>query len=145
MLKIRSFNQLDDYLEYYDFKRLVPKKMRLPRIDAIRNSLKCFCLKSLQAMHNAIIRCSIQNKLVQNSTIDGYKVVAIDGIETFESINKSCGYAMFQLYQKVYQCYMKFLPKSWYTFYITLRFFSTNKCTSTEKAKAIPLALIYLR
>ena len=38
MLKIRSFNQLDDYLEYYDFKGLVPKKMRLPRIDAIRDS-----------------------------------------------------------------------------------------------------------
>ena len=55
MLKIRSFNQLDDYLEYDDFKGLVPKKMRLPRIDVIRDSLKCFCLKSLQAMHSAII------------------------------------------------------------------------------------------
>ena len=38
MLKIRSFNQLDDYLEYNDFRGLVPKKMRLPRIDAIRDS-----------------------------------------------------------------------------------------------------------
>ena len=27
MLKIRSFNQLDDYLEYDDFRGLVPKKM----------------------------------------------------------------------------------------------------------------------
>ncbi|MBP2628260.1 MAG: transposase [Firmicutes bacterium] len=40
MLKIRSFNQLDDWLEHNDFRRIVPKRMRLPRIDAIRNSLK---------------------------------------------------------------------------------------------------------
>ena len=73
MLKIRSFNQLDDYLEYDDFRGLVPKKIRLPRIDAIRDSLKCFCLKSLQAMHSAIIRCSIQNKFVRKATIDGFK------------------------------------------------------------------------
>ena len=33
-------------------------------------------------MHSAIIRCSIQNKLVRNG--------AIDGIETFESTKKSC-------------------------------------------------------
>ena len=70
MLKIRSFNQLDDYLEYDDFRRLVPKKMRLPRIDAIRDSLKCFCLKSVEVVHSAIIKTSIQNKLVRNGTID---------------------------------------------------------------------------
>lgn len=29
MLKIRSFNQLDDWLENGDFKNLVPKGMRL--------------------------------------------------------------------------------------------------------------------
>ena len=109
MLKIRSFNQLDDYLEYNDFKGLVPKKMRLPRIDAIRDSLKCFCLKSLQAMHSAIIRCSIQNKLVQNGTIDGYKVVAIDGVETFESTKKSCANCLTRVINKTAHYFHRFV------------------------------------
>ena len=109
MLKIRSFNQLDDYLEYNDFKGLVPKKMRLPRIDAIRDSLKCFCLKSLQGMHNAIIRCSIQNKLVQNGTIDGYKVVAIDGVETLENTNKSCANCLTRVINKTTHYFHRFV------------------------------------
>ena len=47
MLKIRSFNQLDDWLEHNDFRRIVPKKMRLPRIDAIRDSLKVIEIKDI--------------------------------------------------------------------------------------------------
>ena len=90
MLKIRSFNQLDDWLEHNDFRRIVPRKMRLPRIDAIRDSLKVIEIKDIEMLHNSIITTSIQNKLVRNGTIDGYKVVAFDGVELFESIKKSC-------------------------------------------------------
>jgi len=90
MLKIRSFNQLDDWLEHNDFRRIVPKKMRLPRIDAIRDSLKVIEITDIENLHHSIIRTSIKNKLVRNGTIDGYKVVAFDGVELFESTRKSC-------------------------------------------------------
>ena len=85
MLKIRSFNQLDDWLEHNDFRRIVPRKLRLPRIDAIRDSLKVIEIKDIVALHHSIIRTSTKNKLVCNGTIDGYKVVAFDGVELFES------------------------------------------------------------
>lgn len=88
MLKMRSFNQLDDWLEHNDFKRIVPRKMRLPRIDAIRDGLKVIEITDI--VHHSIIKTSIQNKLVQNGTIDGYKVMAFDGVELFESKKKSC-------------------------------------------------------
>ena len=90
MLKIRSFNQLDDWLEHNDFQRIVPKKMRLPRIDAIRDSLKVIEIKDIETLHHGIITTSLKNKLVRNGTIDGYKVVAFDGVELFESTKKSC-------------------------------------------------------
>lgn len=90
MLKIRSFNQLDDWLEHNDFKRIVARKMRFPRIDAIRDSLKVMGIKTLNVFHYGIIRTSIKNKLVRDGTIDGYTVAAFDGVELFESIKKSC-------------------------------------------------------
>jgi len=90
ILKIRSFNQLDDWLEHNDFKRIAPQKMRFPRIDAIRDSLKVIEIKGIEALHHSIIRTSIQNKLVRNGTIDVYKVVAFDGVELFESTKKNC-------------------------------------------------------
>jgi len=90
MLKIRSFNQLDDWLEHNDFKRIIPRKMSLPRIDAIRDSLKVIEIKGIAALHHNIITTSLNNKFVRNGTIDGYRVVAFDGVELFESTKKNC-------------------------------------------------------
>ena len=101
MLKIRSFNQLDDWLEHNDFRRIVPRKMRLPRIDAIRDSLKVMELTDIQAFHHSIITTSIKNKLVRNGTIDGYKVVAFDGVELFESTKKNCVNCLTRVINKV--------------------------------------------
>lgn len=90
MLKIRSFNQLDDWLENKDFNKLVPRKLKMPRIDAVRDCLKAFDLNSLNKMHNDIVGESISKKLFRTGTIDGLKVVAIDGVELFESTKKCC-------------------------------------------------------
>jgi hypothetical protein len=90
MLKIRSFNQLDNWLENKDFNKLVPRKLRLPRIDAVRDSLKSFDMDSLNKMHNDIVGESITKKLFRTGTIDGLKVVAFDGVELFESTKKCC-------------------------------------------------------
>jgi hypothetical protein len=80
MLKMRSFNQLDNWLEHDDFRRIVPKKMRLPRIDAVRDSLKVMEINDVAGCHYSIIKVSIKNKLVRNGTVDGYTVVALDGV-----------------------------------------------------------------
>ncbi len=45
MLKMRSFNQLDDWLEHNDFRRIVSARIKFPRIDAIRDSLKVMDIK----------------------------------------------------------------------------------------------------
>jgi hypothetical protein len=90
MISIRSFNKLDDYLENGDFKKLVPKRMKLPRIGTIRDSLKTIEIDGLVRIHDEILKKSKENKLYRNGTIDGLKVVAIDGVELFSSKKKSC-------------------------------------------------------
>jgi hypothetical protein len=41
-------------------------------------------------MHDHIIKTIFKNKVFRNGTIDDIKVAAIDGVEIFESTNKSC-------------------------------------------------------
>ena len=90
MVSIRSFNKLDDYLENNDFRKLVPKRMKLPRIGAVRESLKTFEKDGLIRVHDEILKKSRENKLYRNGTIDGLKVIALDGVELFSSKKKSC-------------------------------------------------------
>ena len=80
MIQIRSFNRLERYLKKGKFKKLLPKKAKTPHIDAVRQSLSDFDLDGLNDMHKHIIKTTIKNKVFRNGTIDGLKVVAIDGI-----------------------------------------------------------------
>ena len=107
MLSIRSFNKLDDYLENKDFRKIVPKKMKLPRIGAIRDSLKTFEIDELVRVHDEILKKSKENKLYRNGTIDGLKVVALDGVELFESTKKSCPNCLTRMINKVPHYYHK--------------------------------------
>ncbi len=90
MLQIRSFNRLNHCLKKNKFKKLLPKKTKMPRIDAARRCLSNFDLDGLKNIHNDIIKTTIKNKVFRNGTIDGLKVVAIDGVELFESTKKCC-------------------------------------------------------
>lgn len=90
MLQIRSFNRLNHWLKKNKFKKVVPKKTKMPRIDTIRRCLSNFDLDGLKNVHNDIIKITIRNKVFRNGTIDGLKVVAIDGVELFESTKKCC-------------------------------------------------------
>ncbi|WP_392486745.1 transposase [Haloimpatiens sp. FM7315] len=90
MLQIRSFNRLDHWLEKGKFKKVLPKKTKTPRIDAVRRCLSNFDLNGLKNIHNNIIKTTIRNKVFRNGTIDGLKVVAIDDVELFESTKKCC-------------------------------------------------------
>lgn len=88
--RLRSFNRLEHWLEKGRFKKLFPKKTRLPHIDAVRRSLSNFNIDSLDNMHDHIVKTIFKNKVFRNGTIDGIKVAAIDGVEIFESTKKSC-------------------------------------------------------
>ncbi|MEG6568854.1 transposase [Thermoanaerobacterium thermosaccharolyticum] len=91
MLQIRSFNRLEHWLKKGKFKKALPKKTKMPRIDTIRRVLSNFDLDGLNELNNSIIKTSIKNKVFRRGTIDGLKVVAIDGVELFESTKKCCG------------------------------------------------------
>ncbi|SUY47113.1 transposase family protein [Clostridium putrefaciens] len=90
ILQIRSFNRLEHLLEKNKFKKLLPKKTKVPRIDTVRRSLSDFDLEGLNNMHNQIIKTAVKNRVFRTGTMDGLKVVAIDGVELFESTKKCC-------------------------------------------------------
>lgn len=90
MLQIRSFNRLNHWLQKNKFKKVLPKKTKMPFIDAVRRCLSDFDLDGLKNIHNDVIKTTIKNKVFRNGTIDGLKVVAIDGVELFESTKKRC-------------------------------------------------------
>ncbi|WP_396276635.1 transposase [Haloimpatiens lingqiaonensis] len=90
MLQIRSFNRLEHWLKKGKFKKVIPKKTKMPRIDAVRRSLSDFDLDGLKEIHKHIIKTIVKNKVFRNGTIDKLKVVAIDGVELFESTKKCC-------------------------------------------------------
>lgn len=90
ILQIRSFNRLEHLLEKNKFKKLLPKKTKVPRIDSVRRSLSDFDLEGLNNMHNQIIKTAVKNRVFRTGTMDGLKVVAIDGVELFESTKKCC-------------------------------------------------------
>lgn len=90
MIQIRSFNRLERLLKRNKLKKLLPKKTKMPYIDAVRRSLSDFDLDGLKDFHSHIVKTTIENKVFRNGTIDGLKVVAIDGTELFESTKKCC-------------------------------------------------------
>jgi hypothetical protein len=90
VLQVPSFNRLDHWIEKKKFNKLLPKKTRLPKIDAIRDSLDKVCLDGILDMHKDIIKTTIKNKVFRYCTIDSYKVCAVDGVELFESTKKCC-------------------------------------------------------
>ena len=90
MLQIRSFNRLEHMLKRNKFKKFLPKKTKMPYVDAVRRSLSDFDQDGLLKFHNHIVKTTIENKVFRNGTIDSLKAVAIDGTELFESTKKCC-------------------------------------------------------
>jgi len=62
----------------------------VPKIDAIRNSLKPVKMSSLTKINQSIIKKTIRNKVLDEGTIDGYMVAAIDGTNLFNSQSPHC-------------------------------------------------------
>ena len=86
MLRIQSFNELKYKIKSNDFINIISRKMKLPQID----TLKVIDNQGLYKMHSKIIKKAKRNKVFDKGTIDGYRVVAIDGTKLFGSYKKSC-------------------------------------------------------
>jgi hypothetical protein len=89
-LRIRSFNALNNMIKENEFKNILPKGIKLPQIDAIRDTLKVIDIKGLRGMLKYGISKARDNKVFEAGMINGLTVVAIDGTQTFNSDKKSC-------------------------------------------------------
>jgi hypothetical protein len=54
-----------------EFSKLFPRGTRLPLIDAIRDTLKVIDIKGLKEINQYIIKKAVENKILENVTIDG--------------------------------------------------------------------------
>ena len=90
LLRIRSFNQLSFMIKTGEFNNMFSSKGGIPKIDAIRNSLKSVRLDSLRKMNYHIVKKAVRNKVLDEGTIDGYTIAAIDGTKLFDNANPHC-------------------------------------------------------
>jgi len=90
LLRVTSFNQLSCMIKCDEFDSLITSKTRIPRIDAIRSSLKSIDLSGLRKLNKSIIRKAVRNKVLDEGTIDGYTVAAIDGTRLFRTQKSHC-------------------------------------------------------
>ncbi|MCB2348966.1 hypothetical protein LGL08_05250 [Clostridium estertheticum] len=90
IIRIQSFNELNNRIKSNDFKKLVSRKTKFPLIDTIRDTLKCINVQRLDDINVRIIKKSVENKVFRKGTVEGYRVAAIDGTKIFGSNKKSC-------------------------------------------------------
>ena len=90
ILRTRSFNELNNCIVENEFKNLLPRGCKLPKIDAIRDTLKVIDVSKIRVILKDTVRKARENKVFTNGTIDGYVVAAIDGTQTYNSDKKSC-------------------------------------------------------
>jgi hypothetical protein len=90
ILRVRSFNELNNMIKEKEFNNVLPKGLKLPKIDAIRDTLKVVDLSKLREILREIVCKARENKVFDKGTIDGLVVVAVDGTQTFNSDKKSC-------------------------------------------------------
>ena len=90
MLRIKSMNELKFMLYENEFKNMFSKNMSLPQVDTMRDTLKVIEVDGLKCILIHTVKKSIENKVFDKGTIDGYTVTAIDGTKLFGSYKKCC-------------------------------------------------------
>ena len=92
VLQVGSFNRMKYFLEDNKkrFLNLLPKGTRLPKIDAIRETVKMMKTEDVRRMYDGIIDTVAENKVLRENTINGLRVAAVDGMELFSSKLKCC-------------------------------------------------------
>lgn len=90
LLRIRSFNELNNLIKGNEFQKLYKRGTKFPKIDTIRDTLKVIDLYRLKELNELIVNKAFRNKVFKEGTISGYRVAAIDGSKFFGSNKKSC-------------------------------------------------------
>jgi len=90
LLRIKSFNQLNYMIKSGEFNNIYAQVEKVPKVDAVRNSLKSINLDALCRINEKIIKKSVRNKVIGEGTIDGNTVAAIDGTNLFNIRKPSC-------------------------------------------------------
>ena len=96
VLRVQSFNELEQMINYGCFDPLFPRRTKLPSVDTIGRALAKWDLKILQESFERINFVLFKNKTFQDGTIDGYTVCAIDGTDVINTgENRKCSGCIF--------------------------------------------------
>ena len=90
LLRVKSFNRMNFMIKAGEFDNIASYKNGVPRIDAIRNSLKSIDISILRKINENVIKKSVRNKVLSGGTIDGLNVAAIDGTNLFNNQKSHC-------------------------------------------------------
>ena len=90
MLRIKSMNELKLMLYENEFKNVFSQRTDIPQIDTIGDTVKVIEVAGLKYILVHTVKKSIENKVFDGGTIDGYTVAAIDGTKFFGSNRKCC-------------------------------------------------------
>lgn len=93
LFRMESFNQLNGWLHNGRFRKLL-SGVRLPFIDALRESLSSYDMDVLRQTQREIIQKARRNHVFRQGTIGGRIVVGLDGVEMFESTKKCCEHCL---------------------------------------------------
>ena len=90
LLRIQSFNQLNFMVKAGEFNSMYSREDKMPKIDAIRSSLKSINLNAIRRINKSIIKKAVRNRALDIGAIDGYTVAAIDGTNLFNTKQPYC-------------------------------------------------------
>jgi len=90
MAGLHSFNSMEEAIKDGDFDKFF-NNLHLPSADTFTYALLTIGLNGLRKLAAFIVQKARHNKSLNNNTIDGLKVVAIDGTHTFTMRSKKIG------------------------------------------------------
>jgi hypothetical protein len=108
LFRIGSFNQLKYHIKrkLFDFLRVGRSDLTVPSTETVRRQLKApQTLSYMKLMNKSIVNKARRNGVLRRNAIRGYKVVAIDGVELFNSTKKCCDSCLMRVVQGVPQSF----------------------------------------
>jgi len=77
LLRIRSFNELNNLIKGNEFQKLYKRGTKFPKIDTIRDTLKVIDLYRLKELNELIVNKAFRNKVFKEGTISGYRIAIL--------------------------------------------------------------------
>lgn len=89
VVNVHSFNKMEALLQMGYFNKALKKKKAKGSADTFGYGLARSLIKQFEQLNAKVIRTSRYNKVLQQGTIDGFTVVALDGTEVFRTQSKA--------------------------------------------------------